>query len=339
MAAQRVEGSCDRSDDVRISVVVVTWNRCEDLMELLECLFMQDFDGFEIVVVDNDSTDSTAEVIPQRFPCVRYIRLPFNSGLSAGRNIGVVNSLGEMIFFLDNDIVVYDPQLLTKAHRRLMQRPDVSVISCNIINCTYDEGELLVPDCDASDGEHCLYDWFFRGGGSIFRRSVFEHVGYLDDFFRYGGEEWDMSYRLHQAGMRMLWSPDLQLFHKISPIQRPRKRFKALIYQNMVIAQLRYMPWLDILVFCLWQFPADFVRSVRDGWFFEYLKACMCIVRHLPRLLFSERRPVSRQVMQRWYHLRTHCTSEDYAEVEASRMDVIDYYTQQWRLRRLARSH
>ena len=76
---------------------------------MLEELEKQTFRDFEIVVVDQGSTDGAPEEIEKQYPQIKVIRLQKNAGVPAGMNIGAVNARGEILVFLDNDAVLkYD---------------------------------------------------------------------------------------------------------------------------------------------------------------------------------------------------------------------------------------
>jgi glycosyltransferase involved in cell wall biosynthesis len=72
-----------------ISVVIVTWNRRDDVLRAIESIYSQAWRPVEIIVVDNGSTDGTAEAITSAYPEVRLLRMEQNLGASGGRNPGI----------------------------------------------------------------------------------------------------------------------------------------------------------------------------------------------------------------------------------------------------------
>lgn len=92
-----------------VTVVVTTFNEEAHVGRCIESLLNQDFNGMEILVVDDGSTDKTPEIVKtylQRNPDkIRLIRLPKNLGLGNARNIGALNANGEIVVFLDADMV------------------------------------------------------------------------------------------------------------------------------------------------------------------------------------------------------------------------------------------
>ncbi|MGE5300034.1 MAG: glycosyltransferase family 2 protein, partial [Acidobacteriota bacterium] len=93
----------------RISVIIPNYNGGRTIGKCLEALFASSYKSFEVVVVDDCSTDSSREIIG-RFPC-RLIPLGEQSGASRARNIGAQNSGGEVLFFIDADCIVQEDTL------------------------------------------------------------------------------------------------------------------------------------------------------------------------------------------------------------------------------------
>ena len=86
----------------KVSVIVPTYNRAERLEGTLRSIVSQTYQDFELIVVDDGSTDNTSKVI-ESFPSAQYLPLKKNSGVSKARNIGLACAKGEFICFLDSD--------------------------------------------------------------------------------------------------------------------------------------------------------------------------------------------------------------------------------------------
>ena len=100
---------------IRVSFVIPTMDRREDLLRLLDSLQAQSVEDFEIVVVDNASTDGTVAMLEGRDPRIRLVRNPRNVGAAAAKNQGIVASRGELVWFLDSDTELADPGVLERA--------------------------------------------------------------------------------------------------------------------------------------------------------------------------------------------------------------------------------
>src|SRR5512144_1290369 len=94
----------------RLSVIIPNYNGGRTIGRCLEALFASSYDNFEVVVVDDCSSDGSPEII-SRFPC-RLVRLHARSGAARARNVGAQNSGGEVLFFIDADCIVQKDTLL-----------------------------------------------------------------------------------------------------------------------------------------------------------------------------------------------------------------------------------
>jgi glycosyltransferase involved in cell wall biosynthesis len=119
------------------SVVICTYNRAAVLPRAIDAVLAQTFGDFELVVVDDGSTDATADVVASvPDPRVRYVHQA-NTGLGGARNVGVDNSSGDYVVFLDDDDVAL-PGWLQSLHARLVGE-DCAVVCC---------GEVVIDDSD-----------------------------------------------------------------------------------------------------------------------------------------------------------------------------------------------
>lgn len=88
---------------MRISLVIPTHNRCDLLRRCLRAATTQTYPDYEVIVVDDASTDQTGDMVQREFPQVRYLRLECNRGPAAARNAGIAIASGEVIAFTDDD--------------------------------------------------------------------------------------------------------------------------------------------------------------------------------------------------------------------------------------------
>lgn len=112
-----------------VSVVIPTYNRSEFLYEAINSVFHQTYQDFEVIVVDDGSTDNTESIISKFDGRVRYFKQA-NSGSAVARNRGILNSRGNFIAFLDSDDLWY-PQKLEKQIKVFEKHPDVGLVFCD----------------------------------------------------------------------------------------------------------------------------------------------------------------------------------------------------------------
>ena len=187
-----------RVRDPLVSVIVPCYNGAAFLEETLRSALAQSYAQVEVVVVDDGSTDSSPE-IARRFP-VRYIRQP-NRGLCEARNVGIRESKGDYLVFLDADDRL-KPRAIEAGLRALSQRPDCAMTVGDHVFIAADGGYLAssTKECPAhSHYEALLKSNFIEMIASVlFRRSVFEEVGGFDATLRVA-EDYELYLRIARA--------------------------------------------------------------------------------------------------------------------------------------------
>jgi GT2 family glycosyltransferase len=196
----------------RMSVVVCSYNGERTLPETCERLRQLEYPDYEVVVVDDGSTDATADIARQHG--FRVISTE-NRGLSAARNIGMAAATGEVVAYLDDDAYP-DPHWLTYLAAAYRSGDYVGVGGPNI--GPDDDGptaaciahapgnpiHVLLSDREA---EH------IPGCNSSFRKSALEAIGGFDSRFRVAGDDVDLCWRLREAGGTLGFSPSGMVWH------------------------------------------------------------------------------------------------------------------------------
>src|SRR5262249_52132283 len=152
-----------------ISVVIVTWNRKNDVLETVRAVRSQAYENHQIVVVDNGSNDGTAEALRHADPAVDVVALPRNVGPAAGRTPGTDAAKGEIVFFLDSDASPA-PETLGVVADKLIERPDVAGIACKVLNAETrafdDTAGWIFSENDKADSDREFLSFSFSGCGS-----------------------------------------------------------------------------------------------------------------------------------------------------------------------------
>jgi glycosyltransferase involved in cell wall biosynthesis len=199
-----------------ISVIIPAYNQGHYLGEAIQSVIDQTYPDFELVVVDDGSTDKTAQVACSfSDPRIRYIHQE-NRGLSAARNTGILRSSGEYLTFLDSDDLFVADKLETLLNA--MQRdPELGFVAGQAV--LIDENALplgKVFDTPLPENPAHLLLWNPLHVCSVMmRRDWQKKVGLFDESL-HAYEDWDMWLRLARAGCRMGWVPhpvSLYRFH------------------------------------------------------------------------------------------------------------------------------
>ncbi len=197
---------------VFFSVVIPTYNRLPILTKCLLALEAQAWDGvYEVVVVDDGSTDGTVEFLqanPERFAHIRLVEQD-HRGPAAARNLGVERARGDTIIFIDSDLVV-TPAFLGSHAEVLARHPSEAVFTYGrVVNtCNFDHPEsepYKITDFSAA--------YFATGNVAIARRWL-EAAGPFDEAFSlYGWEDLELGVRLKKLGLRLIKCPEAVGYH------------------------------------------------------------------------------------------------------------------------------
>lgn len=204
----------------RVSLVLATVGRCDDLIRMFDSLAAQSLGDFELIVVDQNPDarlDAPLAHAAALGLSLRHLRLD-RPNLSAARNCGIKAAQGEIIAFPDDDCW-YEPDVLTEVAAAFDALPARSGVVARWVEQM--AGQAAVP---ASGEELALAAWRdFRGGNAssitlFFRRSVFERLGGFDERFGVGrwygaAEETDLMLRVLGAGMSVVYWPSACVHH------------------------------------------------------------------------------------------------------------------------------
>ena len=199
-------------DAPRVSVVCCSYNGESTIRDTLEALARIDYPDYEVIVVDDGSTDATAAIA--RSYGVRVVSTP-NRGLSAARNVGLHTATGKIVAYIDDDAYPDPSWLRFLVHRfgeggfcgvggpNLLPPEDGAVAEC-VANAPGGPCHVLVSDREA---EH------IPGCNMAFEKSWLERVGGCDPQFRTAGDDVDLCWRLQEAGGRLGFHPAAVVWH------------------------------------------------------------------------------------------------------------------------------
>jgi len=244
----------------KVEVIIPNWNGSYWLKACLLSLQAQTFKDFQVTVVDNGSTDDSVEYVRNNFPNVVIIQLQENLGFPAGINAGIQVSQATYVCWLNNDTEVapdFLEQLVTavEAHppsecyamaaaRVLFMATPDTINSAGI----FIGADGLGRDRGYQQKDGAFFDWTGEvfgpaGVAALYRRTLFDEIGWLDeDFFLYS-EDIDLNYRAQLAGYRCLYVPQARVYHQGSASARTISRRAArLASRNGLVALLKNLP-------------------------------------------------------------------------------------------------
>lgn len=265
-AAERATGFGHEVDpDPRVAVVVITHDRRDELLVALERLLALP-EQPHVVVVDNGSTDGTADAVGTRFPQVELVASPENLG-AVGRNVGVARLGTPYVAFCDDD-TWWEPGSLRAAADVLDAHPGLAVVTARIVVEPGGTEDPIVPELRDSPVPGA--DWLpgpalgsFLAGASVVRREAFVAVGGFSERLWLGGEEELMAGDLAAAGWELCYLSGLTVHHRASRARDPHRRRQDGIRNTLWTTWLRrpLRPALRRTVRLLRALPRDRVSA------------------------------------------------------------------------------
>lgn len=162
-----------------VSVIIPTHNRAPLISQAIESVLRQTCQDFEIIVVDDASTDNTEEVVKGLNDLrIRYLRLERNHGAPWARNSGAAAANGEFLAFLDSDDIWYPPLLERQVSALVDFPPNVGMVCCGLIRKQGDTCQVLIPGTRGlSFDENLIFGNGICTSSFLVRKTAFQAVG------------------------------------------------------------------------------------------------------------------------------------------------------------------
>ena len=253
-----------------ISVVIPTYNRLPILRQCLQALERQETGGplqaYEVVLVDDGSTDDTVRWLDAHataFPHLRLIR-QYHGGPAQGRNRGVEEARGDVIVFIDSDLVVTERFLLHHATALARAWEQSGDRLCFTYGAVINTHNFEAPTSEPHKLRDLSWAYFATGNVAIDRR-VLEQSGLFDTGFRlYGWEYLELGERLRRMGVRLVRCPEAVGYHWHPPlsleqipdlvrVERERARMGLVFYRKHPTWRVRFIIQYTWLHLALWE--------------------------------------------------------------------------------------
>jgi GT2 family glycosyltransferase len=285
-----------------VSVVIVTWNGRPHLDTCLQSVEAQRDVGVETIVVDNGSTDGTADYVRARYPWVKLVPLTANLGFAGGNNAGVREARGRFVAFLNNDTSA-DPLWLRALLSGMDEANGFALVTSRIVY-------MHDPDVIDSAGDGVLrWGGAFKrhhgepasaaavtqevfgicGAACLMPRAVFDDLGGFDEDFFVSHEDVDLSYRARLRGYRCRYVADAVVRHVGSATLGTVSPFSVFHGQrNLEWVYVKDTPGRLLLVTLPGHIVYDVAAGVhfaRVGMLRPYLRAKVAAMAGLPRML------------------------------------------------------
>jgi len=232
-----------------ISIVIVSWNCWEFLPACLDSIFLQIVPEKEVVLIDNDSSDETAQKVSQQYPQVKLIVNPHNLGYARACNQGIREAKGEFILLLNPDTLLQS-ESLSRMYNFMKDNPEVGALGPQLLN---PDGSIQ-PSCRRFPtystlvweftflsklfpahpifGSWRMGDFDFKdlrevdqpmASALLIRKKVTETVGLMDESFRMFFNDVDYCLRIRQAGFKIVFIPQAKIVHHLGGSTKKRR--------------------------------------------------------------------------------------------------------------------
>ena len=237
----------------KIALIIITYNRPADMLALAKNISL--LNGVadlleEVIIVNNKSTESYQELVEfiaasPEIP-FKYIEAPENLGVSRGRNFAIQQSKAPLFVLIDDDAEFKDMDVLSRIQQAVILNPTAGVIAMKVLYYQNGSIQQTAFPHKAFHKRKTLAEfetYYFAGCGNIILREAFEKAGSFPTDFFYGMEEYDLSYRILDAGYTIRYTSDIVLLHKESPEGRQPKSEKLKgMWVNKTKVAWRYLP-------------------------------------------------------------------------------------------------
>ncbi|MBU1037176.1 glycosyltransferase family 2 protein, partial [Patescibacteria group bacterium] len=245
-----------------LSIIIVSWNVSEYLKRCLKSIYQAAGENSQqVIVIDNNSSDKTKEMLEQEFPQVNLISNKKNLGFAKACNQGLAKAGGRYLLLLNPDTEIID-DALDEMVEFMNKNPEVGIAGCKLLN----EDRTIQPSVRRFPSFLVQLGMMFKlhhlvrfksylakdlnynqiqeveqlmGAFMIIRRDVFKEIGYFDDKYHLWFEEVDYCLRARKHGFKVVYTPAAQIIHYGGQSFKQTHSFKKQFYFSL--SRLHYL--------------------------------------------------------------------------------------------------
>ncbi len=274
-----------------ITIIIPNYNGQEIIKKCVNSLFSQSYKDFEIIIIDDASSDTSVEII-KNLP-VRLIENKENKGFAYSVNEGIKAAKTDFVLLLNNDVFIQDPDFLKSMLEVVKKNPSIFSVSSKMIS--YMDPYII----DDTGDEYTLLGWIYKrgngqyinqythdslifstcAGAGLYRRDVFNQIGYFDDLHFAYLEDVDIGWRAQIAGYINVYSACSECYHLGSNTFAQGQKYSNLkVYlsaRNNIYIIYKNMPNFQIFInlpFLVTGFLIKILYFLKQGYFKDYLK-------------------------------------------------------------------
>ncbi len=276
-------------ETIQISIVIPNFNGIKFLKECLSTIKKQNFSYYEVIIIDNASTDGSVEYLKDNHPEFTLIENKENLGFATSVNQGIKSSKGEYVFLLNNDTEL-EANCISNLLYCIGSDETIFGVSSKMIQ--FDDRNLI----DDAGDEYTIFGWTQKvgnnrssklyhdkreifsacAGAALYRKNVFDIIGYFDENFFAYMEDVDIGYRARIYGFKCVYCPDAVVYHHASATSGSKyNAFKIrLAARNNIYVPYKNMPLPQLalnLIFLIVGFIIKYIFFIKKGYGNDYL--------------------------------------------------------------------
>ncbi len=260
------------SDYPLVSVIVLNYNGKQYLDDCFQSLEKVDYPNFEVVMVDNKSTDGSVEHVREHYKWIRVIEAPGNNGFAVGNNIGIKNTKGKYVFLLNNDTIC-TPDFLTNLVKVAESDPTIGIAGSWALDNRYRKYKYYLLKHKAFQGSDV------SGAVMLIRREMLYKIGLLDEKYFLYWEDAEFCWRAILLGYKVMAVYDSFVYHMVNATGLPtKKRWMYEFVKNKIYTHIKLMNWGYLGFFLCFEMIRSIGRvilhpilaiSVLEGWWWN----------------------------------------------------------------------
>jgi GT2 family glycosyltransferase len=246
--------SCSTST---VTVIVPNWNGLHWLKNCLDSLKNQDYGNFEIILVDDASTDGSPEYVEKHYPDIKILKRTRRGGFARAVNDGIAMASGEYVILLNNDTVASCTLIKNLVDAIDAMPPEIGSLACSMRTMDDpalmdDAGDILTWYGQALKRGHgkpaaeyrCKEDILSAcAGAALYRHNYLQNIGGFDERFVSYLEDLDLGLRGRLSGYRCIFIPDAEILHKGHGSSIPSRDYVRLITRNRLLMFAKNIPF------------------------------------------------------------------------------------------------
>lgn len=226
---------------MELSIIIVSWNTRQLLDNCLGSIYRETQKiNFEIFVVDNASSDGSAEMVKEKYPQTRLIENKKNAGFGAANNQALKYASGRYILFLNPDTIILN-NALDRSVEIMDKRQEISILGAKTFNTDMTRQKTVAPHphllaqiflllklrhffpkakfikkyqrLDFDYSKEAFINGHTQGSFIFIRKDTLDKIGSFDEKFFIWFEEVDLCFRTIKAGYKILYSPEIKIIH------------------------------------------------------------------------------------------------------------------------------